>query len=468
MSMSAAVTKQEVQEGFPDHPHFPQLRIASDPGLMREIFRTHLKPVAGRHYHIEDCAPFRFRFSSSGSRCVLQYRLRLRESTTGRQSDQWVTGVLYAEDGEAERLWQELLAANPRGEIPESWLTFEPVDFIPDLQMLVEVFPCDRKLHTLRRVMDGALRDLEPMLLNRLEAGQWSVVGRTLEPTRYRTELGAALKYTLDARDAQTACSKTLRCYVKVYRNQRGAHTFALLQSLSERSGEGQHRYSVVAPIAYLDELRTLVLDEAPGTALQQVLLQGPDPAAAVRAVAWAVAAFNQDDVGITERHSLADQLEDVERASTLVQWACPSVRTAVEEITAAVVRGLADVVPAPIHRDLKTDHIYLSGDHVTFIDFDSAVLADPVRDPAHLVAHIVARVGLDSMPREQARATAGAFAEEYFRHVPGTWRERFPLHCAGALLEVARGIFKRQEPGWPAKVTATIEQAHRALKEGF
>src|SRR5688572_25115785 len=461
VSMSAAVPKPELpaavgKDEYPVHPAFPQLGIASHPELMLEVFRAHLKPVAGRDYRIEDCAPVRFRFSSSASRCILQYCLRLREPTTGRQWDQWVTGLVYAATGEAERLWQQMRDADPRADIPDSWLTFEPVDFIPDLQMLVEVFPYDRKLHTLGSVLGGALRDLEPRLVDRLEAGAWSVVGRTLEPTRYRTELGAALRYTLEVREARTARSRTLRCYVKVYRNQRGADTFALL-SLSQRSAESQSHYSVVAPIVYLDELRSLVLEEAPGTALQQVLLQGRDPAPPMRAVARAVAAFNQDDLGITECHSLADQLEQVKRASDLVQWACPHLSAQVEEITAVVVRGLADVRPSQIHRDLKTDHIFLSGGRVIFIDLDSAALADPVRDPAHLFAHITARVGLDAMPCEQARAAAAAFVEEYFRHVPETWRDRFPLHCAGALLEVARGIFKRQEPQWPGKVSAAI-----------
>src|SRR5213079_948403 len=145
--------------------------------------------------------------------------------------------------------------------------------------------------------------------------------------------------------------------------------------------------------------LRTLALEEARGAALQQILLDGgeDDWSAALRAVARAVAAFNQADLAPAERHSLADQLADVNRAASLVQWACPELRAEVEALAAAVGAGLTDVPPAPIHRDLKTDHIFLSGDRVIFIDLDSVVLGDPVRDPAHLFAHIACQVGLDS-----------------------------------------------------------------------
>src|SRR5213079_804125 len=210
--------------------------------------------------------------------------------------------------------------------------------------------------------------------------------------------------------------------------------------------------------------LRTLALEEARGAALQQILLDGgeDDWSAALRAVARAVAAFNQADVPLTEHHSLADQLADVNRAASLVQWPCPELRAQVEALTAAIEAGLTDVPPAPIHRDLKTDHIFLSVDRVCFIDLDSVVLGDPVRDPAHLVAHLTARVGLDALPADQARRAADVFVDEYFAHVPAGWRRQFPLHCAGALIEVAGGIFKRQEPRWPEKVAAAVAEAHR------
>jgi len=261
-----------------------------------------------------------------------------------------------------------------------------------------------------------------------------------------------------------SARRETVRCYLKVYRDDRGERTLHLLRRLSHRTGAGSGSYAVVRPLAYWPDVRTLVLEEAPGRALQQLLLEDRDPFAAVGAVARAVAAFNQDDSGMTRGQSVADQLEDVRLAAGLVAWACPDASAAVAEITAAVVDGLSDAPPAPIHGDLKTDHVFLSGDGVTFIDLDSAVLGDPVRDPAHLFAYVTSQVGLEGMPPERARAAAQTFVEEYFRHVPTAWRRRFPLHCAGALVEVASGIFRRQDPQWQEKVAAVIAEARTCL----
>ena len=179
-------------EAFPADPDFPQLEIATDPGLMLDVFRTHLKPVAGKVCHIEACVPFRFRCRQSGGRCVLQYTLRVVDPGGGHAWEQWVTGLVYAQPGEAKRVWRELQAADPSRDIPERWLTFEPVAFIPDLQMVVEVFPYDRKLPNLSPVLGGALRGLETALLARLGPGPWHGEAQTIVPTRYRTEIGRA------------------------------------------------------------------------------------------------------------------------------------------------------------------------------------------------------------------------------------------------------------------------------------
>src|SRR5207248_1852491 len=335
----------------------------SDARLMLQVFRQRLKAVSGKAYRIEECVPFRFRCRQSTSRCVLQYTLRVVDPSSGRSWDQWVTGLVYAAPGEAERLWRELRAADPRPEIPEQWLVFEPMDFIPELQMLVQVFPFDRKLPNLRLVLDGAVHQLEPLLLAGPEPGRWRAEERTIEPMRYRTELGAALRYTLQARDRLTGKGEIRRCYLKVYRNERGAQTLRLLQALADNARAGRAPYDVVRPIAYVPELRTLALEEARGTALQQILLRGDDWSAALRAVARAVAAFNQADLPLTERHSLADQLADVNRAASLVQRACPELRAQVVALSAAVGDGLTEAPPAPIPRHVQAYPILARAD---------------------------------------------------------------------------------------------------------
>ena len=119
------------------------------------------------------------------------------------------------------------------------------------------------------------------------------------------------------------------------------------------------------------------------------------------------------------------------------------------------------------MHGDLKQDHIFLSDGRVTFIDLDRATLADPLLDPAQLFAYIKGNVGLDSISMTRTEAAGATFVEEYFRHVPESWKRFFPLHCAAALLEVAAGVFRRQELSWPEKIARVISAAQHEVSEG-
>src|SRR5207237_10922469 len=92
--------------------------------------------------------------------------------------------------------------------------------------------------------------------------GSWEPEERAIEPLRYRTELGAALRYTLRARERATGRRATVRAYLKVYRDGRGEPTWPLLPRVAAR-GAPAGPYAVVAPIAYLADLHTLVLEEA-------------------------------------------------------------------------------------------------------------------------------------------------------------------------------------------------------------
>jgi Phosphotransferase enzyme family len=443
-------------------PAFPQLGIATDPALMKQTFRTHLRPVGGKVYDIEDCRFIRLRYRQDSRRFLL-YTLRLVEPDTGRERDVQVTGLLYAEKNKAEQAWRKLQATDPHQEIPDSWLTFEPVSFVPELGMLVQVFPYDRRLPSLPLLAAGPPPELEPVLVGRFGPGDWRVEAWNVEPVRYRDQ-GAVLRYTAKGRNAAAGGTREKSFYAKVYRHEKGEQTYQALRVLWSRPS-AREGFSVVRPLAYLSDHRALILEEAPGSTLDEILLGDGDSTAAVRRVAQALAAFNQGDAPPTTRpYLLADQVAVLERARRLLGWACPHLRLEVESIIEGVLAGLEEVPLGPTHRDLKPDHIFLDGERTIFIDLDSFAKADPVLDPAYLLARLRAMPALFPIPRERARAAAWEFAEEYFAQVPGAWHDRLPFHYAGTLLEVAHGFFRRQAPDWPGRIAGLVEEARDSL----
>ena len=96
----------------------------------------------------------------------------------------------------------------------------------------------------------------------------------------------------------------------------------------------------------------------------------------------------------------------------------------------------------------------------------EPGALGDPVRDAAHFCSYVVAGVGLERLPAAARRAMTREFTREYFSCVPSDWRRQFPLHLAGALVEVACGIFRHQRPWWRERAEAAILEARDVLAD--
>jgi hypothetical protein len=135
-----------------------------------------------------------------------------------------------------------------------------------------------------------------------------------------------------------------------------------------------------------------------------------------------------------------------------------------VESIIEGVMAGLEEVPLGPTHRHLSPDHIFVDGERTIFIDLDSLAKADPVLDPARLLARLAAMPTLFPIPPHRARAAAWEFAEEYFAHVPRTWHDRLPFHYAGVLLKAAHFLFCRQPPDWPDRIEGLVAEARDSL----
>src|SRR5918995_2315942 len=281
-------------------PSFPQLQVAGDPESMRVLFQKHLRPLNNKAYQVRDCRLSRVRYRR-GARCVLQYTLRLAEADTGSERIQWVTGVMYADD-KTRRKWEKLRVSYPK-DVSEIISTFEPFSFIPELGMLVQVFPYDRRLPTLPLLIAEPLPELKLPLLARFGPGSWRTEVWNVEPVRYRAELGAALRLTVQGQDDATSRRIERRFYAKVYRNgDKGQQTHQVLRALWKESHPGGEGFTVARPLAYLSGLRTLLQEEAPGAALDEILLGDGDATGAVRRAAQALAAFNQGDAPATTR----------------------------------------------------------------------------------------------------------------------------------------------------------------------
>ena len=442
--------------------NFPQLEIVTDPDRMREILQEHLQPLGGKTYRVLECRISFIR--QTASRCLLHYTVRLEDPDTGREWSQLVTGVMYG-GNRTHRNWKKLQRFDPGPALPNStYPTFAPFCYLPDLDMLVHVFPYDHRLPGLHLLMSGPTPELEPLLLAQFGPGDWHTEAWDIETVRYRVDLRATLRLTTRARDAATGRAEERRFYAKVYRRkEEGEQTYQALRELWGAGGEG---FTVARPIVYLGGLHSLLQEEASGTPLLGILrLKEEEVTPAARKVARALATFHLGEVvTLRRRRRPGDEIASLERVRKDLRSACPHLGSEIEEMVGAVVAGLEEVPPAPTHGDLTPADILLDGDRLVLLDFDNLARGDPVLDVANFLVHLTKARPNSPVPHDHRQAAARAFAEEYFAHAPETWRARLPLNYAMTVLKRAAGLYRSQVPSWPDEIESLLKEAKDSL----
>lgn len=447
---------------FPRDPFLPQLQIAWNPELMLEVFRHTLRPFGEIEYDILSCKLSRFRYRQ-GIRSIVLYQLILRERGTGVERNLWVSGVTYPDD-RANRLYHQILSSNAGQRIPESLLWVEPVSYIPELKMLIQVFPQDHFLLTLPLLIAGPPEKLERFFLEHFGPGSWRMERCEVEPVRYRPFIGATLRYKIEAMNTSVNSGRTKYFYVKIYREKSVRQAYELFNKVYLSTSSAGKGFTTVKPLAYFEDLQALVLEAAPGKSLEQLILQDENVDAAILKSARALAEFHQSKMAFTQYRSMQETLLRASKAGRFIQWACPDLSGKVNEIMNKLKLSLKDVPPCPTHLDIKAGHIFIDDDKAVFIDLDSFALSDPVFDPASLLIEMEMRPSLSSIHRSTVDALSKAFLKEYFARVPGNWYNRLPVNYSCAALKAALYYLQHQEPFWSKHVVMIVNRAIEAL----
>lgn len=440
-----------VPDRFPFDPLLPGLERALDPGVMRDIFARHLwrnsdPPV------VEGCRVSRIRYRA-GSRCLIQYALTLRDPGSATATRQTVTGMLYARPAKRLRLAHEL---------PDAVQVADP-------DMLISIFPSDHKLTHARAVMEGRDPALREAVLSAFgDAGAWTIDSVAVDAIRYREGLSLVARYTVGARHLREPRTLQRVFYVKAYADRGAAReAFRHLRTLASHATACGSVVRVDPPVACLENLGAIVLPAAEGRPLGDYLSAAPEREAldAVRQASRALARFNTSRAPMRRRYTASEYVQSLGRPAAILGWACPELRQAIEQVTRAIAADLREVEVRPTHRDMKPEHLLLSGPLTTLIDLDSSAAADPVLDIALMLARFRAAKSAGDIPDERLDSLGAAFAEEYWAGVPADWRQRLPAYLAGSLIEVAAGLFHRQEPEWSSRVGPLVQAARETLR---
>lgn len=445
------------------------LEMLLNPEPMREVFQKFLVPMDGSQIDVQSC---RIDYSrQSATRNVHQYTLDILHAGTGRMTEQIVTGTAYT-GGKTRLHWERIPKEDESARHAVGPLLLPAATYVASLDLLVQTFPYDYRLPGLIELVNGSSAFVEVLLGGSLP-GDWQIEKWEAEVVRYRPDMRAMARIELLARSNNTEDVVARRAYGKVYREEvEGRRAFVLLEALWEKTTSDDLGFIVPRPIAYLEAQRALLMHEARGARLLQ-RVRKDDPAKvmpAIRLAARAVAGMHQ--ISLPEgllppaRRDKARQLSDV--AIALAHFS-PDHKAAIDELVPAIGGAIGEGTLAPTHFDLKQGHILLDETHVTILDFDKMALGDPLVDVGNIVATLGAEREGSHARVERRAGLASAFIDEYFTHVPGSWRERFPAHFALATL-IEAGTTGRGQRGRPEianyadRAASAIVRAQQAM----
>jgi hypothetical protein len=337
------------------------------------------------------------------------------------------------------------------------------VAVLPEIAMVIELFPRDRRLPALRDLTDP--RSAATATLFNGKAGLRSINRGALSTrlVRYRPGLSA----TLHVSAASNAPDAPAQCFVKITSDNELAHEIEAagkVNAVLERLGHTGLR--LAQPVTWQRKDNVAVYMPAAGVALDRIIASGDLSPGTAQTVAAALADLHQLDVPAL-RGSYETIVEaKIARAGRMVAWARPGLAAQVDVLRENAARLMDFKLLGPTHRDMKPEHIIIDrpGNCVHLIDSGSLCVANPVIDVAALIVRLEQLSFMEALPNRPMRAFQNTLLDGNFDRVPPAWRDSLLPGMSYATLLLAIHLIQGLKGEWADRVDRIVDDAVRRV----
>jgi hypothetical protein len=409
------------------HLHDRRLRhlpIALDPAAMHAKLQALLfgpdSPMQIRACHIE-----RVRYKPEQN-CLIGYRLEVENRAAQVRTEQRLTARLYEAGGSASPYARAKKAGAGLSPAGLGLLALAPVFHLPALDMVVWVFPHDRKLVGLPQLVDpGCLHtDLLPRLITEHLGADWRLAAASHQVAHYNPEHTCMIRVRYRAQNQSTGEVRHEVVYGKIYADDEGAETYRVMSQLWQPDGPRPGGLRTAQPLAYLPELTLLWQRECAGQTLLALDIGSREFRLGLQRAAAALAEFHQTPIVCQRSGSIDDWIDKLKVMRAWLPAIRESCRPALEAVVDRLIaqRSQMDEQPAAIlHGDLHLQNFLCDGDQVALIDLDNVYTGSPWQDVGSLVAGLLYGGLAFDLPGRQAWDLAAVFCDAYQQNVP--WR---------------------------------------------
>jgi phosphotransferase family enzyme len=419
--------------GLSPQEALPGLSTAFDEEAIKGHFQAAFFGTDRTSYIVERCTPTRPLYIP-GECCVLRYRFRARNSTSGEVLEPIVMGRVFPDESTCAAYMSEKLepvALRMRGR-PDAAAFAAPAAMIDALNMVVHVWPVDGELPTLvdatdrRRMIDVFRKELPEAVKETFLAEDCEI-----ELVSYRRRQRCVLRYTVLGKTAGSDEMRRLVVYGKVTASGNEALSSRTLDALRDRILQRAALYRFTLPRSFgsRPDLQLLLLEALPGEAqigpALKARLRGQPAAAAlpleemVATCGYVAAVLHASGVELGRPRTLDDELAgllpEIASAGQFVPRFGDRAQSWLERIAAAAEQS-EPLKLCLSHGDFKHEQLLFDGATSGLVDFDGMCQAEPALDLGKFLAHLRAEAQKIQMGASVSSRLGDELAEQFLR----------------------------------------------------
>ena len=408
----------------------------------------------------------------SSKRVTVLYQIEVQDSAGTTRRQMYVGYVVPAErlTAEHEKMMAKAKIQPPLG---------RAVALVPEAGMILVAFPNDQKLHLLT---EG---ELQLWLTTHLhEVANGTLTGKTWHVRETKTEI---LRYIPDKRcttrcritlTTETGLSKEISFIAKQLTDaEKARRQYDDLVSMREAwSGNGVampeinavSKLSVHLPqaLAWDENSATVFIEEISGKNLEQALAE-IDLTQVMPAVGGMLANFHRAHKQVKKSVSRAGELAEVADAVQTITAAFPVLQPRLQQLSAQLESLPWDESPAMLlHGTFRLNHVFIHGDALALIDFDSLRTGHPAYDLANFLSSLYYLEAQERLSSSRRQSIARCFIEGYAAQAPMAFPPAVVLWFLATLLinKQASKYVKHRHDDYAPKVERMLTLAEAAL----
>jgi thiamine kinase-like enzyme len=333
-----------------------------------------------------------FYIGESSKRVAVLYQVEVQDSAHATRRQMYVGYVVPPNQLAAEH---EKMAAKAKIQPPFG----RAVALVPEAAMILVAFPNDQKLHLLTeaKLQRWVSAHLHELANGALDGMAWQVQEAKTEVLRYvpdkrcttrcrikiKTESGSAKEISFIAKQLADA-EKAKRQYDDLV---------AMRQAWSGNgtAANAASKLPVRFPqaLAWDENTATVFIEEISGKNLQHALAE-IDPARVMPAVGGMLANFHRAHQRVKKGVSRAGELAEVHSVVQTVAAAFPILQTRLQRLFDRLESApWDDATVVLLHGTFRLNHIFIDGDALALIDFDSLRMGHPAYDLANFLSSL-------------------------------------------------------------------------------